>query len=345
LRTDPRSWAAKLEALLPLFNGSKLERPGRVTMDWSGAPESVNQAIAMLKATAPQPAAQLLPGLAAGARDYVRVRAVHPAFMDRFFSALATARRYGAGPLRGDMVMEGEGEAFDIVATWVVQGRGPNRTLLAADLSQLGVACGPAAERPLMCALIYGNQFNDYDAAELALAQAALQRLDAARTDPQGEAQHWRKLLPLTMGETLRLPTGVTALPGGREALHKLIAQLDTAKALPALKPSADLQARARDLTQELASGRMPEDSGSWTMRRASSYGQTAETPDPDEATIFAPGAGEQLALRVLLEHPDWILARQDIGVGLWCGSHAKKGQVCVVDVATGWVAAGPELP
>ena len=345
LRTDPQAWAAKLEALLPLFNGAKLERPGRTTMEWSGAPESVTQAIAMLKATAPLPPARLLPGLAAGARDYVRVRAAHPAVVDRYYTAMAAARRYGAGPLGGSMVMEGEGEAFDVVAGWVVQSRGPNRTLLAADVSQLGVACGPAATRPLLCALIYGSQFQDYDAADLDLTRAALQRLDAARTDPRGEARHWRKLLPLVMGETLRLPKGVTALPGGREALEKLIARLEKANVLPMLKPSADLQARARDLAQELAPGRMPRDSGSWSLRNAARYGQTYETHDPDEVTIFAPGEGESLALRVLLEQPEWILAREKISVGLWCGSHAKKGQVCVVDVAVDWVAVGADLP
>ncbi|MFZ4577751.1 MAG: CAP domain-containing protein [Myxococcota bacterium] len=345
LRTDPQAWAAKLEALLPLFEGSILRRPGRTAMFWSNAPESVHQAIAMLKATAPQPPAVFLPSLAAGARDYVRVRWAHPAFLDRNYSALDAVRRYGWGPLCGALTMQGEGEAFDIIATWVVQGQGPNRTLLQADASQVGVACGPSSEYPLRCALVYAKGFADYDEASVAPTVAAVQRLDAARTNPAGEAARWRQLLPLTKGETLRLPQGTVPLPGGSEALEKLIARLAAAKPLPALKPSADLQERARDLVRELTPGRVPGDAGSWRMRPASSYRQTNETADPDELTLFAPGTGEMVALRVLLERPDWLLTRDEVSVGLWCGGHATKGQVCVVDVAVGWVAAGPELP
>ncbi|MSQ82600.1 MAG: CAP domain-containing protein [Myxococcales bacterium] len=345
LRTDPVAWAAKLEALLPLFSGPILRRPGRTAMHWSGAPESVHQAIAMLKTMPPQPAAQFLPGLAAGARDYVKVRRARPAFIDRHYGPTTAARRYGAGPLGGAMTMQGEGEPFDIVATWVVQGRGPNRTLLATDGTQMGVACGPGFDKPLLCALIYGARFSDYNAAELELIQSAHLSLDAARTEPKREALRLRKLLSVVMGETLRLPIGVRPLPGGREALLKLVARLESASSLAPLQNSVELQARARDFTAELASGRLPNDPGSWAIRTSSNYGQPDATPKPNELAIFAPGEGDQLALRILLQQPDWILSNPELGVGLWCGSHASKGQVCVLDAAVGWQSVGAELP
>ena len=283
------------------------------------------------------PAAQWLPSLAAGVRDYVRVRAVRePVFREQFHTAYETARRYGAGPLRGNMNMRGEAEAFDIVATWVVQSQGLNRTLLGTDVGQIGVACTPSCSHPVMCSLLYANQFQDFDADELAFIEAAGQRLTQARREPQGEAKRLRTLLPLAKD---------TSVPGGPAALHKLIAKLETASIQSAVTPSAELQARARDLTKELAGGRSPGDAGSWSSRRPSGYGQPDTATVPRELVIFAPSDGEQLALRLLLEQPDWVLGLPAVSVGLWCGPHAKQGRVCVADLAVDWVAVGADLP
>ena len=361
LRADPAAWATKLEALLPLFKGSVLHRPGRIPMDWSGAPESVVRAIAMLRDTTPVAAAQLVPSLAAGAREYVRVRALHPAFIDRYYTPSTVARCYGAGALQGTMGMEGEGEAFDIVAGWVVQGRGPNRTLLAANLSQLGVGCGPAVKHPIKCALIYGGSaFRDYDAAQLSLVAAVLARLDAARTEPKADAARWHALLPRVVAEGAppvaakggkggkgaaapALPA--VAVAGGRAAVEALISKLSTAGARPAFAPLGELQARARDLALELAAGRKPGDTGSWRSRSAGYYGQPDGRPNPVELTAFGPGDADALALRLLVANADALLADGPLGVGVWCGVHATEGQVCVVDASASWAAAGPELP
>ena len=41
------------------------------------------------------------------------MRALHPAFIDRYYTPSTVARCYGAGALQGTMGMEGEGEAAD----------------------------------------------------------------------------------------------------------------------------------------------------------------------------------------------------------------------------------------
>lgn len=346
LRTNPLAWAAKLEALLPLFQGPLLHRPRQVTLFWPGAPASVQQAIALLKDTPALPAVPMQPGLAAGVRDFVRVRRAQPSDNERYYSPYEAARRYGAGALDGAMTMRGEAAAFDILATWFVRGPGPNRTFLDPRLRQLGVGCGPGHDKPIACALVYGSgAFRDFHAGDLDLQRQALDHLNRARTDPRAAARSLRSLLPSVLGETLRAAGGVAPLPGGGAALAKLIGRLELASPLPPLKAPPQLTARARDLVVELAPGRVPGGGGSWGVRDPWRYGQPDGAARPDELVVFAPGGDDLLALQVLLAQPDWLLAREEVSVGLWCGSHATKGQVCVVDAAVGWVVVGQPLP
>ena len=338
LRTDPPAWAARLEMLLPLFKSQVLHRPGRTAVYWPGAPGSFVATIAALKATKPLPPAQWVASMAAGARDYVRVRAVRePVFREGYHSAYDAARRYGAGPLRGNMNMRGDGDAFDIVLVWVVRGEGLNATLLGSDVGQIGVACTPACSHPLMCSLLYGTEFQDFNAPDLAVVEAATQRLSAARSDPRGEAKRLREMLSGAKADS--------NLPGGTLGLQKLIARLERATGRGETVPSAELQARARELAQAVASGRTPAEAARQSSRAPTSFGQAGTAATPNELTILAPRDGDQLALRALVEQPEWLLGVEPIGIGLWCAPHATQGRACVVDIATDWVAAGPEMP
>lgn len=348
LRTDPAAWAHRLAELVPQLDGEILKRPGRLPVRWTGGAQEVARTVARLQGQAPLSPVQVSAGMAAAARDYVRVKVAHPGDDGLYTAFGAAARRYGQGKLWGQAVFEGDGEAFDIVAAWARNE--PDSELLRPDVRVIGVACAAKAQGGQLCVLTRGADFHEWDPADLPLSTEAMHRLDQARTDPQAAAKWVRAYLPKVMGDTLRLPDHTTApLPGGREALLALLKRLEEAKPLPGLRISVGLTDRARDLVDELGpQGRMPTSPGWHASRKLDTYGRAApgESLDVDERVLLGVGDGALLALRMLLEHADLALAPERTAVGAWCGLHKTRGQICAVDVGTGFLeSAGQDLP
>jgi hypothetical protein len=137
LRADPGAWAHRLAVLVPLLEGDLLKRPGRPAVRWPGGAQALTRTIERLQAQAPLPPVQLSPGMAAAARDYVRVRPVGDG--GEYTAYGPAAQRYGTGKLWGQAVFLGDGDAFDIVAAWARNE--PEAELLRPDVSVVGVAC------------------------------------------------------------------------------------------------------------------------------------------------------------------------------------------------------------
>jgi hypothetical protein len=344
LRTDPGAWAQRLATLAPLLDGDVLKRPGRPAVRWPGGAQVLTRTLERLQAQAPLPPVQLSPGMAAAARDYVRVGPVGDG--SEYTAYGLAARRYGTGKLWGQAVFLGDGDAFDIVAGWARNE--PEAELLRPDVRVVGVACAAQGQGGHLCVLSRGADFREWDPADLTLSAEATHRLDQARTDPEAAAKWLRAYLPKVMGETLRLPDHSSALlPGGREALWGLLKRLEHAKPLPGLRHSVGLTDRARDLVDELGPpGRLPGSPGWYAARKLETYGRSSAPTDVQERVLLAVGDGGLLALRMLLEHADLVLAPEQTAIGAWCGVHKTRGQVCVVDVGAGFLeSVGAELP
>lgn len=70
LRQDPRSFIKDLEAMIPLFKGSVLHRPGEIPLMTNEGPSAITECIAFLKKASPLPPFTLVPELSQAAQDH-----------------------------------------------------------------------------------------------------------------------------------------------------------------------------------------------------------------------------------------------------------------------------------
>lgn len=174
-RTDPAGYAAHLEALLPLFDGSVLRRPGsRVGLQTNEGPNAVREAIRALRAQAPQPPLEWADGLWRAARDHVLDQGPRGAtgHDGGDGSTMDTRiRRYGAWmSTAAENIDYGSANARDVLISLIVDdgvpSRGHRRNIFNPNLRVMGGACGTHTRYRTMCVMDYAGGFTPTAAPE-----------------------------------------------------------------------------------------------------------------------------------------------------------------------------------
>jgi uncharacterized protein YkwD len=168
-RTDPKGYAAKLEALLPYYSG-KVFRPPRPApaMETVEGADAVREAIRALRAQTPLRALARSDGLTHAARDLVvdqgpTTRTGHegtdgsrpPDRVARYGTwGVALSENIAYGPFT---------KAQDFVAGLIVddgvRDRGHRRNLFDPNIKVAGVACGPHRKFGSMCVIVHAGSF------------------------------------------------------------------------------------------------------------------------------------------------------------------------------------------
>jgi len=166
-RRDPAGYAEHLERLLPHFDGTLLERPGRTHLRTDEGAAAVEEAIASLKSRRPVPPLRWSEGLAAAAADHVRdqgpIGGLEHVGTDHS-DPDRRASRYGRW-ITGiaENIAYGENSAREVVVQLLVDdgvpGRGHRDNILHPDWGVAGVACGPHSLYQQMCVMDYAARY------------------------------------------------------------------------------------------------------------------------------------------------------------------------------------------
>jgi uncharacterized protein YkwD len=167
-RTNPRSFAARLESRLPHFRGVLFHRPGEpvATRTQEGA-AAVREAVAALRATLPRAALERSPGMSQGARDHVADQGPRGAtgHTGRDGSTFAVrVNRYGRwGTRLTESISYGPSTAHDVVAELLiddgVRDRGHRHNLLDPTVKIAGIACGRHTTYRAMCVIALAGSY------------------------------------------------------------------------------------------------------------------------------------------------------------------------------------------
>lgn len=167
-RTDPRGYAARLEALLPRFDGRLLHRDGdAVPIRTREGASAVREAIGVLRRTPSRHALRWSDGLAAAARDHVREQGPRGALGHDGGDGSTTEQRvdrHGRWSARlSENIMYGPATARDVVIGLIVDDgvadRGHRENALDPKVRVAGVACGPHARYGTMCVVLHAGGF------------------------------------------------------------------------------------------------------------------------------------------------------------------------------------------
>ena len=167
LRRNPAAYAAHLERMLPRFDGTLLERPGRPYLRTEEGASAVREAIAALKSRKPMPPLRWSKGLAAAAADHVRDQGPGGHMEHRGTDGSNPAKRaerYGRWITgMAENIAYGENPAREVVIQLLVddgvRDRGHRKNLLNPDWGTEGVACGPHKEYEQMCVMDYAVRY------------------------------------------------------------------------------------------------------------------------------------------------------------------------------------------
>jgi uncharacterized protein YkwD len=167
VRRDPVGYATHLEAMLPRFEGSLLERPGRPMLRTEEGPFAVQEAIAVLRARAPVPELRWSDGLAAAAADHVKDQgpigglehygsdgsdpARRAERRGRWITAMAENIAYGDNPARQVVIQ--------LLVDDGVPDRGHRNNILNPQWGVEGVACGPHRDYGQICVMDYAVRY------------------------------------------------------------------------------------------------------------------------------------------------------------------------------------------
>ncbi|HEU4699127.1 MAG TPA: CAP domain-containing protein [Gemmatimonadales bacterium] len=168
VRTDPAGYAKLLEAMLPQFDGRLFRRPDQpsdlVTQEGAAA---IEEAIRVLRRTAPLPPLAPAKGLTRAAAEHVRDQGKagttgHVGFDGS--SPATRAARHGEWLDRlTENIMYGATTAREVVVGLVVDdgvpGRGHRRNILDPEVRVAGAACGPHRTFHEMCVVMHAGGF------------------------------------------------------------------------------------------------------------------------------------------------------------------------------------------
>jgi uncharacterized protein YkwD len=167
-RTNPAAYASHLEALLPLFDGDVIRRPGsNVGLRTNEGPTAVREAIRFLRQQQPLPPMTWADGIWRAARDHVRDQGPSGATghdgrdgsnMDQ------RIRRYGTWlTTAAENIDYGSETARDVLISLIVDdgvpSRGHRTNIFNAALRVMGGACGPHSRYRQMCVIDYAGGF------------------------------------------------------------------------------------------------------------------------------------------------------------------------------------------
>lgn len=167
-RTNPSAYAAHLEALLPLFDGDVIRRPGsNVGLRTNEGPAAVREAIRFLRQQQPLPAMTWADGIWRAARDHVRDQGPSGATghdgrdgsnMDQ------RMRRYGTWlTTAAENIDYGSETARDVLISLIVDdgvaSRGHRTNIFNPALRVMGAGCGPHSRYRQMCVIDYAGGF------------------------------------------------------------------------------------------------------------------------------------------------------------------------------------------
>jgi uncharacterized protein YkwD len=194
LRTDPAGYAALLEQTLPLYAGTELRRPGRITIRTSEGATAVREAIAALRAQAPLAALELSDGLSRAAADHVQGQG--PAGATGHdgsdgSSMRSRIERYGQwGGGISENIDYGSAEAREVVMSLVVDdgvtSRGHRRNLLDPGIRLAGAACGSHQRYRTMCVVDHAGSFTPNAAVQAGAGSAPPGGGKPRRAPPSG---------------------------------------------------------------------------------------------------------------------------------------------------------------
>jgi uncharacterized protein YkwD len=149
-RTDPKAYADRLLTFRILFNGDRIQRPGRMTIQTREGPRAVDEAIAALDSQPPlRPLARsaaLDRAAASHALDQGRTGAIGHDGSDGSRSA-DRIRPHGRFSATGEAIAYGSDRPEEVVMQLIVDDGVPDRghriLLLNPDYTLVGVACAP----------------------------------------------------------------------------------------------------------------------------------------------------------------------------------------------------------
>jgi uncharacterized protein YkwD len=165
VRSDPHSYAKRLEALRKDYQGRKRQLPGGVALITQEGLKAVDEAIAVLRSARPLPKLKWHACLSQSALDHVRDIGpkgllAHQGSRGESFSS--RIERYGS---RYEMISEnmsfgsptGRDVVMDLLVDDGVRDRGHRRNLLDPEAALTGVACGPHATYRTVCVIEYAR--------------------------------------------------------------------------------------------------------------------------------------------------------------------------------------------
>jgi hypothetical protein len=168
MRGDPAAYAELLDALVPLFEGNVLRRPGeRVGLLTREGPAAVREAAAALRATRALPLLRPEEGLSRAARDHARDQGPRGLLSHTGTDGSTTAdraSRYGRWSRRLTENLE-FGSAtgrYVVIALLVddgVPGRGHRHNLLDPAVAAVGVGCGAHRQYGRMCVMVHAGEY------------------------------------------------------------------------------------------------------------------------------------------------------------------------------------------
>ena len=166
-RRDPAAYASHLEQLLPRFDATLLERPGRPHLRTEEGAAAVREAIAALQSRGPVGPLRFSDGLTAAAADHVEdqgpVGGLEHLGTDGSDPA-DRASRYGqwVGAMAENIAF-GENPAREVVIQLLVDDgvsdRGHRDNLLDPKWGAEGVACGPHRDYRQICVMDYAVNY------------------------------------------------------------------------------------------------------------------------------------------------------------------------------------------
>lgn len=167
-RTDPVGYAAHLEALLPLFDGTVMRLPGsRQGLQTNEGPAAVREAIRALRQQQPLPPLAWVDGLWRAARDHALDQGPRggSGHAGSDGSTMATRiQRYGVwSGSAAENIDYGSPSAREVLISLIVDDGVPSRghrlIIFNADLRVMGGACGGHTRYRTMCVIDYAGGF------------------------------------------------------------------------------------------------------------------------------------------------------------------------------------------
>jgi uncharacterized protein YkwD len=163
VRANPSAYAANLSALLPLYNGNLIKKPGMtVSIRTNEGAAAVREAIAALQRQSPLPSLTLSSGMSAAAADLANDQRRTGAMGHTGGDGSSPGSRLGAhgtwqmsysenvdyGPF-----LTGRDVVIDLLVDDGVPDRGHRRNIFDGNAHVVGIACGPHPRFRSMCVM------------------------------------------------------------------------------------------------------------------------------------------------------------------------------------------------